>query len=254
MTVAAASVYLASDVHWRPARPAEPPPLGAFGRFLGDLADRARASGPVELYVLGDLFEYWFERDGRGFVFYEPHIEALAAARAAGVRLTLLFGNRDFTYRGVLHERAGAHIAGDRAVVEVAGRRVLLEHGDLLCTRDWRYQLFRRVIRSRAVRLAAGLLSLDRMTRLIESLRKASQAEIERKAPSALEVVDAAVARRLTEGFDVVVCGHVHRPARRPVRAGTRDGELVTLGAWEHDGGWYVAADGQGLHLEHYTR
>jgi UDP-2,3-diacylglucosamine hydrolase len=253
MTVAAARVYLASDVHWRPERPGEAPPLGAFGRFLGDLGERARAVGPIDLYVLGDLFEYWFERDGKGFPFYESHVSALAAARDAGVRLTLLFGNRDFTYRGVLHERAGAHVAGDRAVVEIGGRRVLLEHGDLLCTRDWRYQVFRRVIRSTPLRLIAGLLSLERMTRLIGSLRRASQAEIERKAPSALEVVDAAVARRLDEGFDVVVCGHVHRPARRPVRAGSRTGELVTLGAWEDDGGWYVAGDEGGLHLERYA-
>ncbi len=143
-------------------------------------------------------------------------------------------------------------MAGDRAVVELGDRRALLEHGDLLCTRDWRYQIFRRVIRSRPLRLAAGLVSLDRMTRIIASMRRASEAEIRRKPAAALEVVDAAVARRLREGFDVVVCGHVHHAARRHVQAGARSGELVTLGAWGAAAGSYACWNGRELLLEAY--
>ncbi len=250
MALADGSLYLASDVHWRPAVGADP--LGAFGRFLRDLARGARERGGVRLYVLGDLFDWWLERDGKGFDFYAPHVDALAAAREAGVALTLLYGNRDFTYAGLLPARAGAVVAGDRAVVELGDRRALLEHGDLLCTRDWRYQIFRRVIRSRPLRLAAGLVSLDRMTRIIASMRRASEAEIRRKPAAALEVVDAAVARRLREGFDVVVCGHVHRAARRRVQAGGRSGELVTLGAWGAGSGSYACWNGRELLLEPY--
>ncbi len=68
MALADGSLYLASDVHWRPATGADP--LGVFGRFLEDLAEVARVRGGVRLYVLGDLFDYWLEHDGRGFDFY----------------------------------------------------------------------------------------------------------------------------------------------------------------------------------------
>ena len=252
MSVAPGTAYFASDVHWQPANVGDPAPLGLFGRFLDELSRRAKSEGGIDLYILGDLFDYWFERDGRGFAFYEPHVAALARARDAGVRLTLLFGNRDFTYGDLLTRQAGAVIAGDRVTLDLAGRRVLLEHGDLLCTGDWRYQLFRRLIRSRLARALGNLLSLAQMTRLIAWMRRASRAEIQRKKPSALAVVDRAVGRRFAAGFDIVVCGHVHRAARRTIQDGSHMGELITLGSWESDAGWYLRWDGA-LTLERYS-
>jgi UDP-2,3-diacylglucosamine hydrolase len=253
MPITASTTYFVSDIHWQPTDASGLPALGLFGEFLRELGEHARAVGGVHLYVLGDLFEYWFERRGRAFAFYEPHLVALTRARDAGIHFTLLFGNRDFTYGRVLEERADASIAGDRTTLTLGTQRLLLEHGDLLCTRDWRYQLFRRLIRSRFTRAVASLLTMTQLTRLIAWLRRASTAEVQRKRPTALEVVDTVVAKRINSGFDVVLCGHVHRPSRRPVTGRNHMGELITLGSWEPEAGWYVCWNNDALELTRYT-
>ncbi len=243
---------IVSDIHWQPATAGDHDSTGSFGRFLEELGARAEIDGPCTLYVLGDLFDFWFERNGATFPFYEPHIDLLRRVSARGVGLVLLYGNRDFTYGPALPALCGAEIAGDRAEIAVGDTRVLLQHGDLLCTDDRRYQRYRRFIRSPAVRGAMRLVSMRQMTRLIGWMRSASRAEIERKAPSSMTVVDDAVARDLAEGFDVVICGHVHRPERRAVDGASRSAELITLGAWDGDGGWYVSANHGRLELVRY--
>ncbi len=247
--LASGDTFFVSDIHWQPPTSDHGKPTGPFGRFLDQLACRAAREGPCTLYVLGDLFDFWFERNGETFSFYAPHIDALRAAVERGVRLVLLFGNRDFTYGSALPSLCGAEIAGDRVELAVGETRILLQHGDLLCTDDWRYQRYRRFIRSSSVRAAMRLLSMRQMTRLIGWMRRASQAEIDRKAPSSMTVVDAAVAQDLADGFDLVMCGHVHRPERRAVKGAASTAELITLGSWDIDGGWYVSANGGCLEL-----
>ncbi len=246
MALADGTHFLASDVHWQPAAPGAPAPTGAFGRFLAALAERA----PCRLYVLGDLFDFWLERDGRVFDFYAAHIDALTAATAAGVETHLLFGNRDFTYGDALPRRAGVQIAGDRLALEVGGRRLLLHHGDLWCSADRRYQLYRRVIRSPLTAALARLVPWSRWPGIIARMRAASAAEVSRKPAAVQQIVDRTVAAEAAAGFDLLVCGHVHQPARRPI-PGTR-AELVTLGPWDELGGWYVAAGAGGVALHRF--
>jgi UDP-2,3-diacylglucosamine hydrolase len=240
-------LFLVSDVHWGPADAA--PDLGPFGRFLAELG---RCSGPegIDLWILGDLFDFWYERGERIFDFYRPHAEALAAATAAGIHVHLLFGNRDFTFRGALPRRSGVEVVGDRAVLRVGERRVSLQHGDLLCSDDWRYQFYRRMARSPFARLGAGLLPWSAILRLIAWMRRQSEAEVSRKTASVMQVVDRAVARELDRGFDLVVCGHVHRAERRPIPGA--QGELMTLGPWDGDCGSYARQEGGDLVLHSY--
>ncbi len=245
-----ARAYFVADIHWPPERD-----LGqdAFALFLRDLTREAQERGGVTLYILGDLFDYWFERGGESFACYAPHLEALRAAQEAGVEIVVLFGNRDFLYGQAFTTQTRARLAGDRTVLELCGRRLALEHGDLLCTRDWRYQLYRRVIRSRAARFAARLLTLRMATLLIERMRRASASEIERKSPRALKISDHAVRARRMRGFDVIICGHVHEAKRRQIETARGTGELVTLGAWTKDTGSYARLDEDGLTLTSYA-
>jgi UDP-2,3-diacylglucosamine hydrolase len=239
-------VFFASDVHWRAT---EDDPVGAFGRFLEELAERAHPRARPTLFVLGDLFDFWWEQRGRILPFYEPHIAALRQATEAGVRIRLLFGNRDFTMRDALPRLCGVEVLGDRAEIEAGGKRVSMQHGDLLCTDDRRYQRYRRVIRSGPAKALMRLVPMSRVEAVVERMRRASRAEIERKPAGSMSVVDDAVVAELARGFDVVICGHVHRPERRPVAGG----ELIVLGPWDRERGWYAEATDGGVTLHEYT-
>jgi UDP-2,3-diacylglucosamine pyrophosphatase LpxH len=75
-------------------------------------------------------------------------------------------------------------------------------------------------------------------------LRAKSTSSVARKDAFTMGIVDEEVERRLEEGFDAIVCGHVHQPQSRRVGRG----ELHVLGDW-HGGGIYARASGAGIEL-----
>ena len=133
-------VLFASDMHLDDRHPA------LVERFLTELAARLQAtpaSGST-LFLLGDLFEYWIGDDAVG-----PAAQRLAALlhgfTGQGGQVFLMHGNRDFLIDSPLpgqpghptySQRCGATLLADPTVVEIGGQRVLLSHGDPLCTAD----------------------------------------------------------------------------------------------------------------------
>ena len=136
-------VLFASDMHLDDRHPA------LVERFLTELAARLQAtpaSGST-LFLLGDLFEYWIGDDAVG-----PAAQRLAALlhgfTGQGGRVFLMHGNRDFLIDSPLpgqpghttySQHCGATLLPDPTVVEIGGQRVLLSHGDPLCTDDVPY-------------------------------------------------------------------------------------------------------------------
>lgn len=117
----------------------EPAITAGFLRFLQREAVHADA-----LYILGDLFEAWIGDDDP-----EPlHAEIAAALKAlqqAGVPCYFIHGNRDFLL-GKRFARASMQLLPEEKVLELYGRRILILHGDTLCTDDQAYQQFRRKV------------------------------------------------------------------------------------------------------------
>ncbi|MBN1961200.1 MAG: UDP-2,3-diacylglucosamine diphosphatase [Deltaproteobacteria bacterium] len=243
MPLATGSIFFVADVHWQPVNNTlqnYSSPLGLFGDFLNELSQQARVVGGIKLYVLGDLFDYWLECRNKPFTFYNPHIEALARAHDAGVHLHLLFGNRDFAYGNVLKDLVGATIVGNNIALKLGDKHLWLEHGDLLCSRDFRYQIFRKAIRNPLTRLFASLFTQAQLNRFITSIRRASTAEIQRKKPASLAIVEQTVLSRIKRGYDIVMCGHVHQASQRVISDTKNSGELITLGSWGTNEGWYA--------------
>lgn len=120
-----------SDLHLDPSRPAI---TELFLDFLRDQARQAQA-----LYILGDLFEAWIGDDTPSSAA-DAVATALRALHDAGVPVYFIRGNRDFLLGNDYAARAGMRILPDPAVIELYGKPVLLQHGDLLCTDDTAYQ------------------------------------------------------------------------------------------------------------------
>ena len=93
---------------------------------------------------MGDLFDAWLGDDQR---LREPLardvVQSMRAIGEAGVPLYLACGNRDFLLGHAFARDAGATLLGDQSVVDIAGTRTLVTHGDEFCTDDAAYQRFR---------------------------------------------------------------------------------------------------------------
>ena len=224
-----------SDVH---ANPAERTTLDAFLRFLS-----GPAKGADELFVLGDLFEAFptpAHAARPGFREVIGAIEALSRTS----RVAFLPGNRDFRLEPVFRAM-GIERLPDLARLEVGGASVLATHGDLLCTRDRRYQAFRRAFRAKTLATLSEAVPQSVMDRFSDGARAGSKAETARKVYETMGL-DAGRVRRLLqrEDADALVCGHVHWGVRHRMAVDGRDRDVFVLGAWEDGANWLERADG----------
>lgn len=217
-------VVLASDVHLTSADPA------GIARFLRFLEGPCAAASRVVL--LGDLFDMWVTSEQARDPGYAPVFAALrrlAAERDVG----FVEGNRDFAATPDLRE-AGVRPLGDLVLLEVGGLRVAAAHGDRLCTRDVRYQAFRRLARTDTVRHLLRRAPPAAARRLGGAARKGSALETAAKAYGDMGLDAAAVAGVLrAHHADALVCGHVHWGRRFRMDVDGRERDVVVLGAWE---------------------
>jgi UDP-2,3-diacylglucosamine hydrolase len=108
--------------------------------FLKELEGKAS-----HLFIVGDLFEFWYEYD-----FYVPSrnfriLRALADLRDKGCEVKLIRGNHDFAC-GKFFERELGIEACSHTVTELCGRRVYVCHGDGLARGDGSYRFFRKIL------------------------------------------------------------------------------------------------------------
>ena len=239
------TALVVSDLHLDPARPE------IAAQFRAFLAGAARAASA--LYVLGDLFELWIGDDDP-----EPDKRAVIAdlrsAADSGVALYFLHGNRDFLLGERFCEETGGTLLTDPTVVERYGRRVLVTHGDALCTDDAPYQRLRALVRDPRWQAQFLALSVGQRQALAREARAGSQAHTQAQPKMLMDVnADAVAAVFRSAGVDTLVHGHTHRPG---VHALTVDGRACTRIV---TGDWYTQGsclrwDEQGLALEALPR
>ena len=94
-------------------------------RFLDSIKDDA-----AELYLLGDILDYWYEYKyvvPRGYIRF---LGKLAELADNGVRLTWVVGNHDVWLFDYLSEQLNMTVLNGNTLVESQGKRILISHGD----------------------------------------------------------------------------------------------------------------------------
>lgn len=214
-----------SDLHLTARRPA------TAELFLGWLAGPARQAG--ELYILGDLFDYWLGDDDLAEPFNEHIRTGLANLAAAGTAIYFLPGNRDFLIGKAFAAATGVTLLPDIHVRRIAGRPTLLLHGDTLCTDDHAYLAFRGRVRNDDWRRDFLGRPLAERRALIEALRQRSEAAKNDKADEIMDVNPGMVAAILNEyGVSRMIHGHTHRQACHDLDVDERACQRWVLGDW----------------------
>lgn len=217
-----------SDLHLDPGRPEA---TDCFLRFMAGEAMHAKA-----LYVLGDLFEAWIGDDAAG-EHERDVMAALRRAHDAGVRVGFIRGNRDFLTGRGFARASGAEILPDESLVSLTGQRVLLMHGDSLCTDDRAYQRFRRVVRHPVTDTLFRALPLGTRRRVARWTRGRSQAAIRVKPESIMDVNAGAVESAMRRhNVRTLIHGHTHRPAVHRFELDGQPALRIVLGDWYEQG------------------
>ena len=238
------SALFISDLHLSEERPA------ANEQLIDFLEGKARSADA--LYILGDLFEYWIGDDDLEEPYNAVMAGMLRALTRDGVPVYVMHGNRDFLIGERFCAATGAVLLEDPSVIHVGEEKILVMHGDTLCTDDVDYQAWRRIARSVEWQREFLTKSREERRNMILGLREKSKAVIQAKPADIMDVNDAAVAQALQRhGVSRLVHGHTHRPGRHDVALGERAGERWVLPDWYGRGG-YLEIGAGAPHLVHF--
>jgi UDP-2,3-diacylglucosamine hydrolase len=230
-----------SDIHLKESMPAT---SAAFINFLQRHAKRTK-----QLYLLGDLVEYWAGDDDIASPLHQRIVTELRALSDGGTALFWMAGNRDFLIGPVFASATGMTLLTDGSVVHVARQRIVLVHGDAQCTDDVGYIAFRNQVRQTQWQQEFLAMPLARRKAIIAGMRTQSRDAQSTKSDDIMDVNQAAIdALFAATETTLMIHGHTHRPATHVAANGrTR----YVLPDWDCDttperGGWLgIDANGQ---------
>jgi len=216
------SVLLISDLHLCGDQPQT---LALFSQFLRDYQHAS------QLYILGDLFEAWIGDDYR-----DPALQTVIAQLqqyAAGTATFFLHGNRDFLVGQRFADEIGCQLLPEAEIINNAGNKILIMHGDTLCSDDSEYQNFRRQVRSPQWQENILTLSVEERQQLARRFRLDSDSSKAMKAEQIMDVNQQTVETTMRH-YDVhcLIHGHTHRPAHHQFMLQQQAAHRYVLGDW----------------------
>ncbi|MCK9244091.1 MAG: UDP-2,3-diacylglucosamine diphosphatase [Candidatus Marinimicrobia bacterium] len=221
------NVYFISDVHLHLYD--SPDEKVKRERLFEFLAEVRRNKGA--LYILGDLFDFWFEYRTVIPGFYLPVLCQLRETVRAGCELHFLGGNHDYWVGSFFANTLGITVHYNPIDILISGHRFHLTHGDGILRSDRGYRLMRYFFRNPLCIRLFGLLHPDLAYRLGAKISGKSRRLTQRS--SSLEASDRQeiIAYGLTQlaaGAEFVITGHFHLPTEFRTERGT----IFNLGDW----------------------
>jgi len=208
-----------------------------------------RASTARFLYILGDLFEVWLGDDDPatdlGFI--------IASLKKLSMNTSIFFlaGNRDFLVGDRIAKQAGFEILNEPVNLSLGNQRVILLHGDILCSDDHDYQAFRLQVRSPDWQSKFLKKPLEERLQIAAGLRADSKTAMYDKSPEIMDVNRETVDSYFQQhGAEIIIHGHTHRPG---VHRYTESTTRYVLGDWNPQPSYLSWSESSGFKL-HDTR
>jgi UDP-2,3-diacylglucosamine hydrolase len=216
-------LYFMSDAH-----------LGSYHHHKSDHAQKQlyrfwhSISQPGNvLYILGDLFDFWFEWPEAVPARHFGTLLELRKLVDAGVEVHLLPGNHDFHFGPFMSEKIGLRLHDEPYEFDWGGSRFHVRHGDDLNPDDRGYLFLKSVLRHPLSRALFSLLSPAVGMWLADHVSRLSGGRSSSPAENRFSQLGKYADYQLENGADFVIMGHIHIPRQTGDK-----GEFVILGDW----------------------
>lgn len=240
-------IYFASDLHLgAPTHQASAEREKRFCAWLDRIKEDAQA-----LYLVGDLFDFWFEYQKavpKGFVRV---LGKLAELHDRGIKLHFFTGNHDLWMRNYLSEEIGFQIYTKPVVHVWDDKTFYIGHGDGLGPGDSGYKLLKRVFTFKPFQWAYRWVHPDVGIALASWLSKGSRARTGHEDYAMKDVRDEALYVYAKETYaqtpaDYWIFGHRHFPVLTDLEQ--TGAQFCNLGDWIKWNSW-AEFDGEAVKL-----
>ncbi|VFP78700.1 UDP-2,3-diacylglucosamine hydrolase [Candidatus Erwinia haradaeae] len=206
----------------------KPEITSGFLNFLYSEAKNADA-----LYILGDLFESWIGDDDPNPL----HTTIANVLCQLTIPCNFLHGNRDLLLGKHFARISRINLMPEEQVLELYGRRILIMHGDTLCTRDIFYLRYRKIIKKRWFQNLFLSLPIHIRQKIALKVRTISKNENAHKDVEIFDVNPKLVIDLMFHyNVRVLIHGHTHRPAVHKVSVHGQSVQRLVLGDWNKNG------------------
>lgn len=212
-------------------------------RFLEEIAADA-----THLYIVGDLFDFWFEYKHVIPKKIFQFLYELNNMTRRGVEIHYLAGNHDFALDGFFPEFMKIKVWLNEYTFTLGGKQFYLFHGDGIAKKDVGYRFLKRILRNRLNQRLFRLLHPDwgiPLARLVSgsSRKYTNQMNHLRDESDYINFAE----ERFSEGYDYVLMGHRHNPLVHKKGKNI----YINLGDWITRFS-YACFDGQNMELRFY--
>ncbi|HRR58675.1 MAG TPA: UDP-2,3-diacylglucosamine diphosphatase [Paludibacteraceae bacterium] len=187
----------------------------AHQQKLIDWLDMAKTDA-TEIFLLGDIFDFWFEFWKKVPTGYEPLLDKLTEITRSGISVHFFTGNHDLWTFGFLEKRIGLIVHKKPITVTLAGKRFYLAHGDGLGDKDFAFRCLCTIFHSKICQFLFRTLVPPKLGFKLglawskSNRQKRAQTEIGYKGEEKESIVIFAKKHSATNPIDYYIMGHRH--------------------------------------------
>lgn len=241
-------IYFISDSHF--GVPSHEESLKRERLFIAWLDEIKKDA--AEIYIMGDLFEFWFEYKTVVQKGYVRLLGKLAEITDSGIPVYFFRGNHDVWAFDYLSKELGFQIFPDTLTREISGKKFFLGHGDGLGKGDNGYKFIKKVFRNKVnqwlfrwlhpdIGTAMGLFwsKRSRIANENNGLEKVNREGINRLKAYCNKIL------KKDPSINYFIFGHIHKPVAETLNEKSK---YFNIGDWIK---YFSYLEFDGEHIEH---
>lgn len=183
----------------------------------------------ADLFILGDLFDYWFEYKNYVQKKYFALYFAFSKLVNSDCNVYYFVGNHDFAHFDFFEKFLKIKILCEPSEFFLANKRFFIGHGDGLVEKDWKYNILKKVLRSSFFFFSYKLIHPELLNKSAKLLSKKSRMrDKKQKLNKEKDGLEHIAFKLANEGFDYVVFGHLHKEVIKKFN----NSSYINLGSW----------------------
>jgi len=181
-----------------------------------------------ELFIVGDLFDYWFEYKRVYQKGFFRTLTSLKNLTDKGIKVHYFIGNHDFLHRDFFEKEIGAKMYKDAVEFSLNEKKFFIGHGDGMVENDTGYKILKWVLRNKVTQWMYSKLHPDFGIWLASRTSKSSREYTTKKDYGEVDGLFETAKKKIDQGSDYVIFGHLHKK----VFKNYKEGSYINLGSW----------------------
>jgi UDP-2,3-diacylglucosamine hydrolase len=221
------NILFISDLHLSAS---EPKITKLFASFCEQITPQTDA-----IYILGDFFKFWAGDDNRSE--FNEKIKELLKTISKKTQVYLMSGNRDFILGQDFAKESGCFLISDPYKIDLYGKPTLLTHGDILCTNNVKYRVFRSIIKiPYGIKIFLKLPLKFRIWFASSIQKYSAKSKFSQSRKESIPQIK--IIKTLMDKYNTnqIIHGHIHRIEDKEFSVNEQKIHQLSLGVWEKCG------------------